>query len=62
MQNSGEEHRKVIGIFVGYIKVNQKHEFIMNKTRELSTVSYCDSGYGDLKGTMKINMVEVQTI
>ena len=51
-----EEQWKSMNIFVGYIKGKQKNELIIKKPRELMTVSYCDSVYGDCKDTSKITM------
>ena len=51
-----------MGRFAGYMKEKQKHELIIKKPMELSTVSLCDSRHGDFKDTRKITMGEVHTI
>ena len=62
MQNHGEEHWKAMDILLGYIKGNQKHEFIIKKQRKLRSVSYCDFSYGYCKDTRKSTIGELHTI
>ena len=62
MQNPGEEHWKAMERFVRYIKGKEDHKLIMKKPKELRTISYCDSSYGDCKDTRRSTMGEVHTI
>ena len=54
--NTVEENWTEMHRFIGYIKRKRKHKLIIKKPRELMTVSYCDSGYGDCNDTRKITM------
>ena len=56
MNSSREENWKAMDIFVGCIKVRQKHEWIINKTSKLRTVSYRDYSYEYFKDTRKSTM------
>ena len=62
MQNPGVEHWQAMERFVGYIKGKKEHKLIIRKPRELRSISFCDSSYGDCKDTRKSTMGEVHTI